>query len=233
MTLDRSTVLGGIPDELRAFGELVGSVSVEGLDTPSRCAGWSVADIAGHVVGTAVDITQGRLQGLGTVAVTQRQADERAGRSAQELTDELASAGPLVSGLLASLPEEAWEDPAPNDPNYTLGFAIESIWYDAYLHGDDIRNALGLPSARGGGLRTAVHHVAGYLEHQAWGPATLVLNGIERIQIGGGGTEIIGDPLEFVLAATGRLEPSALGLDPTIDVYADERVSPARTALKP
>ena len=233
MTLDRATVLAGIADELRAFEELVGSLNMDSLGTPSRCAGWTVAHIAGHVVGTAVDITQGRLEGQGTAAVTQRQADERAGRTAQELTDELANAGPVLSALLASLPEEAWEGPAPNDPDYTLGFAVESIWYDAYLHGDDIRYALGLPSARGAGLRAAVYHVAGYLEHRAWGSATLVLNGIERIQIGGGGSEIIGDPLEFVLAATGRLEPSVIGLDPTIDVYADPEGSSARPTLKP
>jgi uncharacterized protein (TIGR03083 family) len=229
VTLDREAVLAGISNELRTFQELVSSLKVDTLDTPSRCAGWTVADIAGHVVGTAVDITQGRLEGQGTVAVTQRQVQERAGRTAQELTDELASAGPVLSALLASLPEEAWERPAPNDPDYSLGFAVEAIWYDAYVHGDDIRDALGLSSARGAGLRAAVHHVAGHLEHRAWGSATLVLNGIERIQIGGGGSEIIGDPLEFVLAATGRVEPSVIGLDPTIDVYADEK-SPSSAA---
>jgi uncharacterized protein (TIGR03083 family) len=223
MTLDRDTVLAGISGELRAFQELVGSLTLDVFDTPSRCAGWTVADIAGHVVGTAVDITQGRLKGQGTVAVTQRQVHERAGRTAQELTGELASAGPLLSALLASPPEEAWEGPAPNDPDYTLGFAVEAIWYDAYIHGDDIRDALGLSSVHGAGLRAAVHHVAGNLEYRAWGSATLMLNGIERIQVGGGGCEIIGDPLAFVLAATGRLEPSVIGLDPTIDVYADEK----------
>ena len=221
MTLDRATVLDGIPDELRVFGELVGSLSVESLSTPSRCAGWTVADIAGHVVGTVVDITQGRLEGQGTVMVTQRQADERAGRTVNELTNELANAIPALSALLASLPVEAWDGPAPNNPDYTLGFAVEAIWYDGFLHGDDIRDAIGISSVRGAGLRAAVYHSAGYLEHRAWGPATLVLNGIERIEIGGGGNEITGDPMQFVLAATGRLDPTSIGLDSTIDVYAD------------
>jgi uncharacterized protein (TIGR03083 family) len=224
MTLERESVLAGITHELRAFGELVASLNGEDLRAPSRCAGWCVADIAAHVVGTAVDITRGRLDGLGTVAVTQRQADERAGRTAQALTEEFANAAPALSALLALLPEEAWEGPAPSSRDETLGFSVEAIWYDAYLHGNDIGDALGLPSARGAGLRAAVHHVAGYLEQRAWGPATLVLNGIERIQIGGGGSEIIGDPLAFVLAATGRLEPSVMGLDSTINVYADEKV---------
>jgi uncharacterized protein (TIGR03083 family) len=223
MTLDRATVLAGIPDELRAFQELVGPLDEDDLGTPSRCAGWSVADIAGHVVGTAVDIVQGRLEGLGTAWVTQRQAQERASCTARELTDELATTGPVLCTLLGSLPVEAWAGPAPNNPEDTLGFSIEAIWYDAYLHGDDIRDALGLPSARGPGLRAAVHHVAGYLESRGWGPATLVLNDIEQVQIGGGGLEVIADPLHFVLAATGRLDSSAIGVDRTINVYAEEK----------
>jgi uncharacterized protein (TIGR03083 family) len=223
MTLDRAVLLSGIPDELRAFGELVGSLSEDDLITPSRCADWTVANVIGHVIGTAVDITQGRLDGQGTAAVNQRQAQERAGRTVRELTDELAGAGPVLCDLLRSLPQKAWDGAAPSNPDYTLRFAVEAIWYDAYLHGDDIRDALGLPSARGDGLRCAVHHVAGYLDHKRWGSATLALNGIEQVEIGGGGCEITGDPLEFVLAATGRRDPSAIGLDPAINVYADER----------
>ncbi len=232
MTLDRATILVGIPDELGAFGELVGSLSEDDLVTTSRCSGWTVGAVAGHVIGTVVDITQGRLEGQGTAEVTQRQADERAGRTITELTDELAGAGPALPALLASLPEEAWAGPGPSNPDYTLGFAVEAIWFDAYLHGDDIRDALGLPSVRGSGLNCAVHHVAGYLEHQKWGSATLALNGIERIEIGGGGPEITGDPLEFVLAATGRRDPSVLGLDPTINVYAEDE-GPQGSTSKP
>lgn len=222
MTLDRTAVLGGIPLELGAFEDLVGSLSSNDLSTSTRCAGWTVADIAGHVIGTVVDITQGRLEGQGTAEVTQRQANERAGRTVKELTDELSNARPILSSLLTSLPEEAWPGPAPNNPDYTLGFAVEAIWYDAYLHGDDIRDAFKVSSERGEGLRCAVHHVAGYLNHQRWGPATIALDGVERIDIGGGGTEITGDPLEFVLAATGRRDPALLGLDARINVYANE-----------
>jgi uncharacterized protein (TIGR03083 family) len=221
MTLDRATVLAGIPDELGAFGQLLGSLRADDLTTPSRCAGRTVADLAGHVIGTAADLTQGRLEGLGTPEALRRQAHERVGRTPRELAGELAIAGPALSALLASLPEDAWAGPAPSNPEHTLGFGIEAIWFDAYLHGDDIRDALGLSSARGEGLRCAVHHVAGHLEHQHWGPATVALDGIERIEIGGGGPELAGDPLEFVLAATGRREPSNHGFDPVINVYAD------------
>jgi uncharacterized protein (TIGR03083 family) len=221
MSLDRTTVLAGIPDELDDFGRLLVSLRAHDLTTPSRYAGRTVADIASHVIGTAVDITQGRLDSQGTQEAIRRQADERAGRTPKELADELAIAGPQLSALLASLQEEAWAGPAPRNPVHTLGFGIEAIWYDAYLHGDDIRDALGLSSARGDGLRCAVHHVAGSLQYKHWGPATIALEGIERIEIGGGGREITGDPLEFVLAATGRRDPSVHGFDHTISLSDD------------
>lgn len=169
MTPDRVTLLVGIPGELAAFGELAGSLSQDVLTSLSRCAGWSVADVIGHVVGTVVDITHGRLEGMGTAAVNERQARERSGRTARELTAELEGASPVLCGLLASLPEGAWEGPAPGNPDYTLRFPVEAIWYDAYLHGDDIRDAVRVASARGDRLRCAVHHVVGYLEHQHWG----------------------------------------------------------------
>ena len=63
--------------------------------------------------------------------------------------------------------------------------------------------------------------------------APLVLNGIEQIRIGDNGPEIVGDPRKFILAPIGRLEPSAMGLDPTIDVYADEKGSSVQPTLKP
>ncbi len=220
MTLDRATVLAGIPDELGAFGDLARSLNQQHLRTPTRCASWAVADVAGHVVGTVVDIAQGRLEGQGSPAVTQRQAKERSGRSGPQLADELVEAIPALDALLGSLPEHAWNGPSITDPSYSLGFAVEAIWFDAYLHGDDICAAIGVPSNRGPGLRCAVHHVAGYLQHQGWGPATLALEGIERLDIAGGGIEVTGDPFEFVLAATGRGDPVSIGLDHTINVYA-------------
>jgi hypothetical protein len=74
------------------------------LRAPTRCRGWTVADVAGHVVGTVVDITEGRLEGQGTPAVTDRQAKERTGRTGAQLAAELAGATPALMGVLASLP---------------------------------------------------------------------------------------------------------------------------------
>lgn len=179
-----------------------------------------MGDVAGHVIGTVADLAAGRLEGQGSPEVTARQARERRGHTPDALVEELAAALPAVEGLLATLPEEAWTGPSFTDPRYPLGFAVEALWYDAYVHGEDVRAALSLPPGRGAGLRCAVHHTAGYLEHRGWGPATLALEGMERLDISGGGREITGDPLDFVLAATGRRDPATLGLDASINVYA-------------
>lgn len=220
MTLDRDSILHGVETELRAFAELLRSLSDRDLEAPTRCEGWSVGDVAGHVVGTVVDITVGNLDGQGTPPVTERQARERRGRSAVQLADELDAASATLMSILTTFDEDAFAGPAP-DPSFTLGFAVEAIWYDAYLHGDDIRAALGRPSERGAGLRCAVYHVAGYLENRGSEPMTLALVGLEPVPVAGGGIEITADPLDFVLAATGRRDPRALGLDARLNVYAD------------
>jgi hypothetical protein len=43
---------------------------------------------------------------------------------------------------------------------------------------------------------------------------------MERIDLGGGGREVVGDPLEFVLAATGRADPKSVGLPSAVNLYA-------------
>lgn len=219
-TLDRTTVLAGIEYELSAFAGLVSALDEGDLNRPTRCDGWTVRHVAGHVVGIVVDVTEGRLDGQGTPAVTGRQASERADRSGVELAGELETAVPTLLALLGTFPDDAWAGPSLIDPSFTLGFGVEAIWYDAFLHSDDIRSALAQDSARGDGLRCAVHHVAGYLDHRGWTPTTLALDGMDRIDIRGGGDVIKGDPLQFVLAATGRLDAAAVGLDPAINVYA-------------
>jgi uncharacterized protein (TIGR03083 family) len=224
MTLDRVTVLAGLADELREFVRLLGELDPSELDTATACDGWTVRDVAGHVVGTAVDITQGRLEGQGSPEVTGRQARERAGATPDQLAAELDNAIPDLTALLEMLPAESWDGPSP-DGRYTLGFAVEAMWYDAYVHGHDIRTATGRPADRGPGLRCAVHHLAGYLDGRGWGPSTLQLEGIEPVDINGGGRPVTGDPLQFVLVATGRADPATLGLDASVNVYAEDAVA--------
>lgn len=221
MALPRQEVTTGYVAELEAFSDLLRPLTSEQLATASRCDGWTVQDVAGHVVGTIVDIVGGNLDGQGTPEVTSRQVSERAGRAGVELADELDGARKLGVDLLAVFDDDAWALPAPGGYDGTLGDGVEALWYDTFLHADDIRSALGQPSVGGAGLRPSISHIAAILTQQGWGPATLALDGLPELAVrGGGGQRITGDPMRFILAATGRIEAAAIGLDPSVNIYA-------------
>jgi uncharacterized protein (TIGR03083 family) len=220
VTLPRDEVVAGYTDELERFEALVRSLDDETWERPSRCEGWRVADVAAHVTGLLADIVAGRFEGLGTPEMTQREVDERRGRTPKELADELHEVAAAGSSTLAGLDDEAWKGPAPAGILPTLGDGVEALWYDAWVHGDDIRAAAGLPTERSPGLRASVIHVASLLEATGWGPATLALDGMEAVPVGdGSGTRVTGEPHQFVLVATGRADPATLGLDETVNVY--------------
>lgn len=221
MTLTREVVIPGMLSEYQSFDGLIRGLSEEQWDAPSRCEGWRVADVAAHVVGQLTDVVNLRLDGLGTPEVTRRQGDERRGRGPSELADELASSTKVASDLSSSFDDAAWAAPAPPGASGTLGFGIEALWFDTYLHADDVRSALGLPSPHGQqGLRPSLSHIAKVLSDQGWGPADLVFNGYESFAVsGGGGRAITGDAFAFVLASTGRGDPAALGLDESVNIY--------------
>ena len=218
-TLDRTEITDGFLAELDQFGELMRPLRPADLDVGTRCAGWTVRDVAGHMVGQITDVVNGRLEGLGTPEVTEREAKERAGRSAEELASELDDGRSGVLALADALDDEAWNAPVASDFEGTLGEGVLALWFDGYLHADDIRCALGSPTVRSDGLRGSIHWVAVDLARRGWGPATLALDGVDVIDVRGGGDKITGDPYEFLLVASGRADPSPLGLDESVNIF--------------
>src|SRR5262245_46537173 len=201
MTLPRDQIEKGFVEELSAFTALVRSLDDQQLDAPTRCAGWTVRDVAAHVAGTLADITAGRFEGLGTPEVTQREVDERAGRTAPQLADELDQVNVASQGLFAAFDDDAWEAEAPAGVAPTVGWGVESLWYDSFVHGDDIRHALGRPSVPSDAMRAAVSHITAVLTDQGYPASTVALDGIEPFDVSGGGERrITGDPIAFILA---------------------------------
>lgn len=219
MRLGREEVIAGYTEELERFEELVRGLDEKAWQTPTRCEGWTPADIAAHVTGTLTEIANGRFDGIGSPEGIARVVAERKGRSPAELGDELQQARKSGNDILGSFDDESWAGPGPNDVSPSVGEGVEALWYDAYIHNQDIRAATGQPSERGPGLRVAVAHLADLLEHDGYGPTTLALDGMEEFRVSGGGERITGDPLQFVLVATGREDPSTMGLRPEINVY--------------
>jgi uncharacterized protein (TIGR03083 family) len=192
MALPRNEVSEGLLSEMEAFEELVRPLTAEEWETPSRCEGWTVGDVARHAIGSMADVVAGRLDGLGTPEVTLREVEERAGRAPEQLADECAEVAKGAAGMLPMFDDAAWAAPAPGGYDGTLGDGVEALWYDFWLHADDIRVSLGRPSVIGRGLRGGCSHVA-----------------FEARKLGWQG-EVPGDEdaaFAFVLAATGRGAP--------------------------
>jgi uncharacterized protein (TIGR03083 family) len=219
MTLSRETVQTGMVGEYRSFVDLVERQSAERWQRPTRCEGWSVADVAAHVVGQLTDVVALRLEGLGT-PVTARQVEERSGCPPSALATELLDRINAASALAEAFDDADWDAPVAGSSIQSLGFGLESLWFDTFLHADDIRVALGEPTVVGDGLTASISHIAQVLTDQDWNAATLSFEGMPVFPVSGGdGMNISGDPMAFVLAATGRGDPTTLALDPSVNIY--------------
>ncbi|MDF5755629.1 maleylpyruvate isomerase family mycothiol-dependent enzyme [Spongiactinospora sp. TRM90649] len=208
----------GLLDQYAAFADLIGGLSREELDAPTRCAAWAVRDVAAHVLGGAAD----------TVALTigTRSPDEQAAalRDTPDLAAALREAVAGLKPLLAGA-EAAWEQPIPA-VRRTLGDGVRVLWYDTYVHDDDVRVATGRPSDRGPGLTASVAWMDGELRSRGWGPAVLDLPGFGQRRYGDpapGVTPVRADPLEFLLTAAGRRDPALLGLDEKVNIHRAAR----------
>jgi uncharacterized protein (TIGR03083 family) len=221
MTLERSVVVPGVLAEYRSFGELLSGLSDEQWRSPTRCEGWSVGDVAGHVVGQLSDVTAFRLEGLGTPEVTARQVEERRGRGPAELGNEFEAAMKIADDLIAAFDDEAYDAAGPQGTGQTLGSGLESLWFDTFLHADDIRAALGQKTASTAAYAPSVSHIAQVLTDQGWHPASIRLDGLDEFVVGDGDPNrvIEGDPMRFILVSSGRADPEELGLDPSVNIY--------------
>jgi uncharacterized protein (TIGR03083 family) len=177
--------------------------------------------VAAHVVGQLTYVTSLRLDGLGTAEVTARQVDERRGRTAGELADELRTSAKSATDLAESFDDDAFNAEGPQGNGQTLGSGLEALWFDTYLHGDDIRAAIGRSTTSKAGLAASVSHISQELTGLGATPATIRLSGLDDFHVSGGDLRrmIEGDPMQFILVSTGRADPATMSLGPEINIY--------------
>lgn len=119
--------------------EIVGPLGTKATQVVvPTCPEWSVHDLVAHVVGSADDVTAGRLKGAPGEAWTATQVDVRRGRPTEELLAEWESLSPAMEQMIN---EGVHRGPI----HFRLEEAATS---DAVSHEHDIRGALGLPGAR-------------------------------------------------------------------------------------
>ena len=198
-----------------AFADRLDGLDDDAWRAPTRCGGWEVRDIAGHVVGLANDAATG--------VPGSRTPDEQAGALREQQPAELAArlrdTVASLRALMDVLDDAAWEGPS-GVPDTTLAKGVHGLWWDTYAHDDDVRAALGIDADRGPNLTASIAYLAYQLTKRGWGPATLALDSIPAIDIGAGGPKITGDPHDFMLVAAGRADAATLGLDAAVNVYA-------------
>jgi uncharacterized protein (TIGR03083 family) len=213
--MKRAETIAGLFAEYDAFTELIAPLTPEEWRTPTRCAGWEVRDVSGHVVANLVDSATGE---VGT-----RTPDEQA-RAFRDVTpaehvERLHATAVRLRPFFDGLDDEAWAGASPV-AGRSLGNGILTLWYDTYVHADDIRTALGRPAEHTAGLDASLYWVREELERRGWGPARITLDGVDEHVIGTGGPVVSGDPLRFLLAATGRSDPAEFGMDESVNVHS-------------
>jgi len=223
MDLTRTETIDGMLDEYVAFADLIGGLGPDEWATRSRCDGWEVRDVAGHVVGLCEDVVAG-------VPGSRDSAQEAAslrGEAPAVVAERLRAAVEQLRLLGPGLDDaDAWASPS-GVPDLTMGEGILTLWYDTFVHADDIRFALGRAADDGPGLRAAVAYLEGELTRRGWGPARVLFvdqgEGFGAVAASGGGAGSPAHRVEarpFVLAATGRIDPTSIGLDGAVNIYA-------------
>jgi uncharacterized protein (TIGR03083 family) len=216
--MTKDEIVEGLLAELAALSATIRPLNQREWSGRTRWKDRTVAEVAAHVVGTIADIAAGRVENQGAASVISRQIDERRGREPATLADELDGAMSSATEILRVFPTSAWERPAPGGFPGSLRQAVHAMWYDAFLHAEDIRLILGRSRSDASGLLASLRFVAERLGERGWGPAVLALDGTGEFPIGRGGPRITGDPLAFLLAAKGRITPESLGLDASVNV---------------
>jgi uncharacterized protein (TIGR03083 family) len=211
---DRHRTTKGLIDEYRSFAELIGSLNPHDWTCETRCTGWQVRDVAGHVVGQAIDTVSG--------AIGTRTPDDQAaalrGESPSSLAARLVALTDSIEELATAFDDAVWSAPSPV-PGFSLGQGVHALLNDAYLHGDDIRAALGLPFDAGPGLSASLDFVLGALlrdEATAAEPAVAPVLVVPADHF----SERTGIAAhDFLLAATGRSDPARLLLPEILNIY--------------
>jgi uncharacterized protein (TIGR03083 family) len=202
MTPDRETVVEGLLEEYAAYRKLL--FELEGTTDdrrPTRCDGWSVHDVVAHVIGLASDAFAGRVGRF----TPDEQAAMRRDLTPSELADELDQALLLGEPFLRAVTDEQWAGKS-GAPGLTLGEGLLTLWFDAWVHRDDVRAALGQEPDTGPGLAASRAYLLWSLDKQGWIPPP----GVDLDAI---------DDHALVLAGTGRIPASQVGLDPRVNLY--------------
>ena len=211
---DRHRTITGLVDEYRSFAQLICALGDADWTRQTRCIGWQVRDVAAHVVGQAIDTVSG--------TIGSRTPDDQAAALRSEsptaLAAQLHTALTSIIQLATVIDDAAWSAPSPV-PGFTLGQGTHALLQDAYVHGDDIRAALGLPFDPGLGLHASVDFVLGALQRDDTARAEPAITRLLAVPAQHFTQQTGMAVYDFLLVATGRREPARLRLPQSVNIF--------------
>ena len=122
------------------------------------CPLWTVKDLLGHLVGLPTDALEGRMDGAPSEAWTQAQVDARRDVPVPSLVEEWAERGPAFEAGLEERGFQGWV-----------------FTFDVTMHGDDLREALGLPLGSSETHRVVLDGIIRLAKRRADGLGTLTV----------------------------------------------------------
>jgi uncharacterized protein (TIGR03083 family) len=188
-------------DTRRRIAELARSLSAEELArTAPATPDWTAKDLIAHLVGLAVDVAAGRVDGIGSPPWTQAQVDRGRNRSVEDLLAE-------------------WDEIAPRFAQ-GIGFLGRTggglLIGDIVTHEHDLRGVVNRPGARNSigmeiAVDTYVFRFRRKLEQEGLGPV-LVSDGVREWRTGEGEPKatVSGEPFELLRSLTGRRTPAEI-----------------------
>lgn len=218
--------------EYLRFVEQLEELSADDWQLPTVCTGWSVRDVAGHVLGMlqrAVDPAEAQRQDAEATARAQRgenwldaltdiQVRSNAALRTSELVSESRRLGPIAAANRTGTTEEQRAAPypvsLPGESDWTVGYLLDCILTrDPWMHRLDIARATGramkLTSEHDGLI---VADVVAEWARRHRQPFALELTGDAGglFVAGEGGAQLSYDAAEFCWILSGRASASGL-----------------------
>jgi uncharacterized protein (TIGR03083 family) len=142
----------------RRLEALLGDLSEEEWQHPSRCAGWSVQDVVTHLVSTngfwTLSIQAGLageptrfLAAFDPVATPAQLVDQVHGTPVAETLEQLASSTAALTAVIEGLADAEWDRTAEAPPGHLpISLVADHALWDCWVHERDIVLPLGRPT---------------------------------------------------------------------------------------
>jgi uncharacterized protein (TIGR03083 family) len=160
---------------------------------------WNAKDLIGHMVGTAIDISNSNVEGVGSAEWTDDQVRRGRALSLEDLLSEWDELAPEISQSLNLFPRTM------------AGMFVG----DVAIHEHDLRNGVGKPGARDSvgvevGLDTYAFRFRRKVEKEGLAPIVVSDGAREWRGDGEPAATVTGEPFELFRALTGRRTPAEI-----------------------